>query len=124
LSKEHRLRVFKNRVQRKIFGPKRDKVTGDWRRLHSEKLYDLYSSSNIIWVIKSRTVRWVGHVACMGDRRYTYRVFEGKPEGKRPLGRPRLRWGDNIKMELLDVGWREPWTGLLWLRIGTGGGLL
>jgi hypothetical protein len=78
---EHRLRVFKNRVLRRIIRPKRDEVTGDWRRLHNKELNDLYSSRNIIWVIKSRRMRWVGHVACMGERRDAYRILVGKPEG-------------------------------------------
>ena len=81
---------------RRIFGPKRDEVTGEWRKLHSEELYDLYSSPNNIWAIKSRRMRCEGHVACMGVRRDTYSVWVGKSEGKRPLGRPRRRWEDNI----------------------------
>jgi hypothetical protein len=86
LREEHRLRVFENRVLRRIFGPRRDEVTGDWRRLHNEELNDLYSSPNIR-VIKSRRMRWTGNVARMGERRGAYRVLVGKPEGKRPLGR-------------------------------------
>jgi hypothetical protein len=115
--------VFENRVLRGIFGPKRDEVTGEWRRLHNEELYDLYSSPNIIWVIKSRRMRWAGHVARMGEGRGAYRILVGTREGKRPLGRPRRRWEDNIEMDLQGVGWGT-WTGLIWLRIGTGGGLL
>jgi hypothetical protein len=92
------LRVFENRVLRRIFGPKRDEVTGEWRRLHNKELYALYSSPNIIRVITSRRLRWAGHVARMGERRGAYRVLVGKPEGRRPLGRPRRRWEDNIKM--------------------------
>jgi hypothetical protein len=88
---ERRLRVFENRVLRRIFMPKRDEVTGEWRKLHNEELNDLYSSSNILRVIKSRRMRWAGHVARMGKRRGVYRVLVGKPEGKRPLGRPRRR---------------------------------
>jgi hypothetical protein len=118
---EHRLRMFQSRVLRRIFGPKRDKVTGDWRKLHNEELNDLYCSSNIIWVIKSRRMDWAGHVECMGNRRGVYRVLVGKPEGKRPFGRPRVRWEDNIKMNLQEVG---EWTGSSWLVIGTAGGLL
>jgi hypothetical protein len=91
LREEHRLRVFENRVLRGIFGPKRDEVTGEWRRLHNEELNDRYSSTNIIRVIKSRKMRWAGHVARMGDRG-AYRVLVGRPEGKSPLGRPRRRW--------------------------------
>jgi hypothetical protein len=91
LREEHRLRVFENRVLRRIFGPKRDGVTGEWRRLHNEELNDLYSSPNIIWMIKSRRMRWAGHVACMGEGRGAYRIFVWKCEGKRPLGRPTSR---------------------------------
>ena len=91
LREERRLRVFKNRVLRKIFGPKRDGVTGEGRKLHNEELNDLYCSSNIVRVIKSRGMRWVGHVARMEERRGSYRVLVGKPEGKRPFRRPRLR---------------------------------
>jgi hypothetical protein len=94
--------VFENRVLRRIFGPKRDDVTWEWRRLHNEEPHDLYSSSNIIRVIKSR--RWAGHVARMGEKRDAYRILVGRPEGRRPLGRPRRRW-DNIKMDLQEVGW-------------------
>jgi hypothetical protein len=91
LREDQRLRVFENRVLRKIFGPKRDEVTGEWRRLHSEELNDLYSSPNIIRVIKSIRMRWAGHVARMGDKRGAYRIFVGRPEGRRPVGRPRRR---------------------------------
>jgi hypothetical protein len=93
-------------VQRRIFGPKRDEVTGEWRRLHNKELYALYSSPNIIRVIKPRRLRWAGHVACMGERRGAYRALVGKPEGRRPLGRPMRRWEDNIKWtcERLDGG--------------------
>jgi hypothetical protein len=90
LREEKRLRVFENRVLREIFGPKR-KVTGEWRRLHNKELNDLYSSPNIIWVIKPRRMRWVGHVARMGGKRGAYRILVGRPEGRRPLGRPRHR---------------------------------
>jgi len=96
--------VFENRVLRGIFGAKRDEVTGEWRKLHSEELNDLHCSPNIVRVIKSRRMRWEGHVARMGERRGVYRVLVGKPEGKRPLGRPRHRWEDNIKMEIQEVG--------------------
>jgi hypothetical protein len=92
-------------VLRRIFGPKRDEVTGEWRRLHNEELYALYFSPNIIWVIKSRRPRWAGHVASMEERRGAYRSLVGKPEGRRPLGRPRHRWEDNMKMDLQEVGW-------------------
>jgi hypothetical protein len=105
LREEHRLRLFENRVLRRIFGPKRDEVTGEWRRLHNEEPNDLYSSPNIIWVIKSRRMRWTGHVARMGEGRGAYRILVERPEGRRPLGRPRHRWEDNIKMNLQEVGW-------------------
>jgi len=98
------LRVFENRVSRRISGPKSDKVTREWRKLHNEELNDLYSSPNIVRVIKSRRMRWVGHVARMGERRGVFRFLVGKPEGKRPLGRPRRRWEDNINMNLQEVG--------------------
>jgi hypothetical protein len=91
LREECRLRVFENRVLRRIFGPKRDEVTGEWRRLHNKELYALYSSPNIIRVMKSKRLRWAGHVARMGERRVGYRALVRKPEGRRPLGRPRRR---------------------------------
>jgi len=103
LREERRLRVFENRVLRKVFGPKRDKVTGEWRKLHNEALNNLYSSPNIVRVIKSRRMRWAGHVARMGEGRGVYRILVGKPEGRRPLGRPRRRWEDNIRMDLGEV---------------------
>jgi hypothetical protein len=96
--------VFENRVLREIFGTKRDEVTGEWRKLRNEELNDLYSSPNIVWVIKSRRKRWVGHVVHMGEGRGIYRVLVGKPEGKRPLGRPSCRWEYNIKVDLQEVG--------------------
>ena len=122
LRKERKLRVFENKVLRRIFGPRRDEATGDWRRLHNEELNDLQSTPNIVRVIKSRRLRWAGHV-CVWVRRGVYRVLVGKPEGKRPwidlgvdgwiiLGWISRRW---------DVGM---WTGLSWPRIGTGGGRL
>jgi hypothetical protein len=104
LRKKRRLRVFENMVLRRIFGPKRDEVTEQWRKLHKEKLNDLYSSPITFRVIISRIMRWAGHVACMGKRRGVYRVLMGKPEGKRPLGRSRRRTDDNIKMNLQEVG--------------------
>jgi hypothetical protein len=88
--------VFENRVLR-IFGPKRDEAIGEWRRLHNEELNDLYSSPNIIRVIKLGRMRWAGHVACMGEKRGAYRILVGRPEGRRPLGRPRCRWGIILK---------------------------
>ena len=105
LREERRLKVFENRVLR-IFGPKRDEVTGEWRKLHNEELNNLYSSPNIVRVIKSRRMRWSGHVACMGEGRGVYRVLVGKAEGRRPLGRHRRRLEDNIKMDLQEVGCR------------------
>jgi hypothetical protein len=97
--------VFENRLLRRIFGPKRDEVTGGWRKLHKEELHNLYSSPSIIRVIKSRRMRWEGYVARMGEKTNAYRILVGKPGGKRPLGRPRRRWVDNIKMDLREVGW-------------------
>ena len=123
MREEHTLRVFKNRVLR-IFGPKRDKVTGEWRKLHHEELNDLYPSPNIVRAIKSRRMRWARHVSCMGESRGVYRVLVGKPEGKKPLGRPRLRWEDNIKMDLQEAGCGGTWTGSIWFRVGIGGGHL
>jgi len=104
LREERRLRVFENKVLRRIFEPKRNEVRGEWRKLHNEELNDLYSSLNIVRVIKSRIMRWAGNVACMGDRRDVYGVSVGKPKGRRPLGRPSRRWEDNIKMDLQEVG--------------------
>jgi hypothetical protein len=89
---------------RRIFRPKRDEVTGGWRKLHNEELRDLYSSPNITRVIKSRRMRGAGHVARIGEKRNVYRLLERKPEGKRPLGRRRCRWVDNIKMDLVEIG--------------------
>jgi len=102
LREECRLRVLENRVLRRIFGPKRDKVTGKWRKLHNEELNYLYSSLNIVWVIKLRRMRWAEHVACMGEGRCVHRVLVGKPEGRRPMGRP--RWEDIVKMDVQEVG--------------------
>jgi hypothetical protein len=96
--------VFENRVLRRIFGPKRDEVTGDWRKLHNEELHNFYSSPDIIRQVKSRRMRWAGHVGCMGEERIVYNVLVGKPEGKRPLGRPRRRWEDGIRMDLREIG--------------------
>jgi len=91
-------------VLRRIFGSRRDKVTGEWRRLHNEELNDLYSSPNTVRVINSGRMRWAGHVARIGEGRRVCRVLVGKPEGKRPLGRPRRRWVDNIRMDVQEVG--------------------
>jgi len=104
LQEERKLRVFENMVLWRIFGPRRDEVKGEWRRLHNEELNDLYSSPNIVRVITSRRMKWAGHVARIGEERGMYRVLVGKPEEKRLLGRPRRRWVDNIRMELQEVG--------------------
>jgi hypothetical protein len=105
--------VFDNRVLRRIFGQKRDEVTGEWRKLHNEELRDLYSSSSIIKTIKSRRVKWEGPCSTNGEKRNAYRLLVGKPEGKRPLGRLRRRWVDNIRMDLGEVGWGDvDWIGL------------
>jgi hypothetical protein len=101
LREEHRLRVFENRVLR-IFGPEREE-DGSWRKLHDDEFHSLYSSPNIVRVIKSRRFRWAGHVALMEEGRGVYRVMAGRPEGKKPLGRPRLSWEDNIKMDLREI---------------------
>jgi hypothetical protein len=104
LTEEGRLRVFENRVLRRVFGPKRDEVIGEWRKLHIEELNDLYSLPIIVRVVKSRRMRWSGHVARTGEDRGVHRVLLWKPEGKRTLASPRLRWEDNIKMDLQEVG--------------------
>jgi hypothetical protein len=96
--------MFENRVLRRIFGRKRDEVTGEWRKLHNKEINDLYSSPTIVRVMKSRRMRWAEHVARRGEKRGVYRVLVGKPEGKRPLARPRRRWEDNIKMDDQEVG--------------------
>ena len=96
--------MFENRVLRRVLGPKRDEVTGEWRTLHNEELSDLYSLPSIVRVVKSRRMRRAGHVARMGEERGVHRVLVGKPEGKRSLGRPRRRWEDNIKMDLQEMG--------------------
>ena len=120
---ERRLRVFENRVFRRVFGPKREEVTGEWWKLHNEELSDLYPLPNIVRVVKSRRMRWAGHVAHMGEARGVHRVLVGKPEGKRPLGRPRRRWG--IILRWIFRKWEGvARTGWSWLRIGTGGGHL
>jgi hypothetical protein len=111
-------------VLRRIFGPKRDEVTGGWRKLHNEELHGLYSLPSIVRVIKARRMRWARHVARMGDVRGAYNILIGRPEGRRPLGRPRCRWEDNIKMDLReivfgDVDWihwaqdRDRWRSLV-----------
>jgi hypothetical protein len=112
LGEEHRLRVFETTVLRKIFGPKREE-DGSWRKLHNDELHDLYSSPNVVRVIKSRRMRWARHVARMGEGRGVYRVLVGRPEGKRPLGRPRRRQEDNINMDLMEIGI----DGANWIRL-------
>jgi hypothetical protein len=111
LREECTLRLFENRVLRRIFGPKMDQVTGEWRRLCKEEFTDVYLSPDIIRVIKSIRMRWAGHIAHMGEKRGAYRVLVGKSEGKRPLGRPRHRLEVNIKMDLQEVGW----GGIYWI---------
>jgi hypothetical protein len=103
LREEHRLRVFENRMLRRIFGLKRE-VDGSWRKLHNDELHNLYSTPNIVRVIKSRTMRWAGHMTLLGEGRGVYRILVGMPEGKRPLRRPRRRCEDNIKMGLREIG--------------------
>jgi hypothetical protein len=102
---EHRLRVFEDRVLRGTLGLKKDEVIGGWRKMYNEDLHNLHCSPCIIRIIKSRRMRWAGHVACTGVKRNAYRTLVGKPEGNRPLGRPRCRWEDNIKMDLRETGW-------------------
>jgi hypothetical protein len=113
LREEHRLRVFENRVLRRIFAPKRDEVTRGWRKLHNEELRNLFSSPTIIRIIKSRRMRLAGQVARMGEKRNTYWILVGKPEGKRPVGRPILRWMSNIKIDVRDMGW----GGMGWINL-------
>jgi hypothetical protein len=99
--------VFENRVLRRIFGPKRDEVTGGWRKLYNNELHGLYSSPSIVRVIKARRMRWAGHVVRMGEVRGAYNILVGRPEGRRPLERPRRRWEDNIKMDLREIGFGD-----------------
>jgi hypothetical protein len=117
LGEEHTLRVL-----RRIFGPKTDDVTGVWRKLHNEEIHNLHSSPIIIRMIKSRRMRWAGHVARTGEKSNVYRILVGKPEGTRALGRPKRRRADNIQMNIRLDG--MVWIGLIWLRIGTSGGFL
>jgi len=119
---ERRLRVFEKRVLKTIFRPKRDDVTGEWRKLHNEELNDVYRSPNIIRLIKSRRMIRAGHVASMEREERCIQGFGGEPEGKRPLGRPRRRWEGNINIDFQEVGW--VWTGFFWLRLSTGCGFL
>jgi hypothetical protein len=111
--------MFEKRVLRRIFGPKRDEVTGGWRKLHTEELNNLCSSPSIIRMSKSRRMRWAGHVVQI-EAKNAYRILVGKPEGKRPLGRPRRMWVDNVKIDLREI----EWTGLIFLRIVASGRLL
>jgi hypothetical protein len=97
--------VLENRVLRRIFGPKKDELIGGWRKLHNEKVRNLYCSPSIVRIIKIRRIRWAGHVARMGEKRNAYRILVGKPEGKRPLGKPRRRWEGNIKIDLREIRW-------------------
>jgi len=113
MREERRLRVSENRVLRRIFGPMRDEVIGEWRKLHNEELNELYCSPNTMRVIQSRRMRWAGHVAHTGEERGVYRVLVGEPEGRRPLGRPRSRWEGNIKMDLQEVGY----GGMDWIEL-------
>jgi hypothetical protein len=107
------VRVFENRVLRGLFRPKSYEVKGGWRKLCNEKLCDVYSSPSIIRIMKLQRMRWAGHVARMGEKRNAYRLLAGKPEGKIPLGRPRRRWVNNIRMDLGEVGWGDvDWIGL------------
>jgi hypothetical protein len=107
------MRVFENRVLRRIFGPKRNEVMGEWRKWQNEELHNLYSSPDIIRQLKSRRMRWAGHVARMGEDRKVYKVLVGKPEGKRALRRPRHRWEVGIRMDLREIGWE----GMDWIRL-------
>jgi hypothetical protein len=122
LGEDHILRVFENRVLRKIFGPKR-KEDRSWRKLHNDELHNLYSSPNIVMVIKSRRMSWAGHVALMGEERGVHRVLVGRSEAKRPLGRRRRRWEDNIKLDFRQIVSMGR-TGFSWLRIGSSGRLV
>jgi hypothetical protein len=122
LREQHRLRVYENTVLRRIFGPKREE-DGSWRKLHNDELHNLYSSPNIVRAIKSRKMRWAGHVARMGEGRGVYGVFFRSTKGKRPLGRPRRRWEDKTKMDLGEMVSMGR-IGFGWLGIGSSGGLL
>jgi hypothetical protein len=107
LREDHRLRLFENRMLRRIFVPEMDEVTRGWRKLHNEGLHGLYSSPSIIRVIKTRRMRWAGHVARMGEVRGSCSILGGRPEGRRPLGRPWRKWQDKIKMELGEIGFED-----------------
>jgi hypothetical protein len=123
LREEHILRVFENRVLRRIFGPKRDEVIGGWTKLHNEEPHNLYSSPSIIRIIRTKKMRWAVHVVRMWQKRNACRILVGEPEGKRPLRRSRCRWVDNTKW-ILEKQDGIVWIGLIWLRVGTSGGLL
>jgi hypothetical protein len=121
---EHRLRVFENRILRRMFGPKRNEATGKWRELHNEELRDVYSSTNIIQVMKSRRIRWGGgggSCSRYGEGRREVNILVGNPDGKRSIVRLKRMWEDTIKMNLREVGWSMD---TIWLVIGTGGGLV
>jgi hypothetical protein len=113
LREEHRLRMFEKRVLRRIFGPKRDEKMGEWRKLHKEEFHNLYSIPDTIRQVKSRRMRWAGHVVRMGEERKVYKVLVGNSEGRRPLGRPRLRWEDGVRMDLRETGL----GGVDWIRL-------
>jgi hypothetical protein len=119
LREEHRLRVFQNKVLKRIFGPKRDEVTGGWRKLHNEELRDLYSLPGVIRIMKTKRMRWAGHVARIGGKRNAYRLLVGKPEGWRPLGRSRHMWVDLLEIGSGGVDWiglardRDEWRALV-----------
>jgi hypothetical protein len=117
LRKKHKLKVFENRMLRNIFGPYRDEVRREWRRVHNEEFYALYASPNIIGVIKSRKKTWAGHVARLWYKRGSYRVLVGRPDSKRPLGKRKRRWDDIIKLDLQDVGW----GGMDWIAVAQDG---
>jgi hypothetical protein len=108
----------------RTFRAKRQEVAGGWRRLHYEELHNMYASPDIISVIKSRRMRWAGHVARMGEMRKEYKILDGKPEGKRPFGRPMRRQEDNVRMDLRGTGWEVVWTGFIWLSLWINGGIL
>jgi hypothetical protein len=112
LREERRLRSFENTVLRRVFEPKRDDSTGEWRNLHNDELNDLYSLPNIVWVVKSRRMRWAGHVARMGEEKGVHRVLVGNPEGKKPLGRSRRRWEDKRDLQVVEGG-RGDWMELV-----------
>jgi hypothetical protein len=117
LREKNRLKVSEDRVLRRIFGPKRDEFLEGWRKLHDEELHNMYSPLSIITVIKSRRMRWAGYITRTGEKRNAYRILVGIPEGKGPLGRPRRRWLDNIKMDLREI----EWGGMDWIFLAQDG---